>query len=437
MPILDIVLFCQYCIHMNNLETAVALCAVGAEKAVSNELKKLDLKVDESLYGRVRFKADTKGLYQALIGLRAADRVLLEIANFKAEDFDELFEGAAAAPWERLVPKGMGLKVAKVRSNRSQLKAETSIQSIVHKAAAQRLCGKYKVNRLPEPTMIPRGSKSSNRTAAQDAPPGTAPVKVAEVRVYVEKDVVSLLVDLSGEPLFKRGYRSEGGVAPLRETTAASILLLSGWKRKFPLYDPFCGSGTILIEAAMYAWDMAPGLGRGFALDDLLIADSKINQTIREEFRSKIDFTRLVRIAGSDEDMRSVSIAASNVARLRDIAEGKTPQRGIRSSDGNTSGIDLKVLSMLKASSPFEVSDASGVQGFLVTNPPYGKRLGDPSASEQIYRDMGGLEQRFPGWKFAVITDHSGFETFFGKKADSCREISNGALSSYFFQYEV
>jgi putative N6-adenine-specific DNA methylase len=391
---------------MKNTETIVALCAVGAEKAVSNELRKLDLKVDDSLYGRVRFKADTAGLYRALIALRAADRVLLEIAFFKAADFDALFEGTAAAAWERLVPKGMGLKVAKVRSNRSQLRAETSIQSIVHKAAAQRLCGKYRINRLPEDG------------------------KAAEVRVYIEKDMVSLLVDLCGEPLFKRGYRSEGGTAPLRETTAASMLLLSGWKRKFPLYDPFCGSGTILIEAAMYAWDMAPGLGRRFALEDFLIADEKIEKDIRDELRAKIDFSRLVRIAGSDEDPRSVSITASNVERLRDIAEGRTPQKGIRSSN-QTALIELKALPMSKARAPFTDT------GFLVTNPPYGKRLGDQSQAEKTYGEMSVIAENFPGWKLALITDHSGFESFFGRKADSCREISNGAIPSYFFQYEL
>ncbi|MCL2805941.1 MAG: class I SAM-dependent RNA methyltransferase [Treponema sp.] len=397
------------------MNTAVALCAVGAEKVVSNELRKLGFKVEESLYGRVRFKADTANLYQALIGLRAADRVLLEITQFKATDFDVLFEGTAGAEWERIVPKGMGLKVAKVRSNRSQLKAETSIQAIVHKAAAQRLCGKYKMNRLPEPVMLSRAENA-------------APPKIAEVRVYIEKDMVSLLVDLSGEPLFKRGYRSEGGVAPLRETTAASILLLSGWKRKFPLYDPFCGSGTLLIEAAMYAWDIAPGLGRNFALENMLIADSKIEQTVREEFRKKIDFSRLVRIAGSDEDQRSVSIAASNIARLRDIAEGRAPVRGIRSADDNM-GINLKVLPMTQACSPYDSP------GLIITNPPYGKRLGDQAIAEQIYRDMAVLEQRFTSWNLAVITDHSGFESFYGKKADSCREISNGAIPSFFFQY--
>ncbi|MCL2185213.1 MAG: class I SAM-dependent RNA methyltransferase [Treponema sp.] len=407
--------------NANPVFSVAALCAVGAEKVVSNELRKLNFKVDESLYGRVRFKTDTTGLYQALIGLRAADRVLLEIAQFKAVDFDALFEGTAAAEWEKYVPNGMGLKVAKVRTNRSQLNAETSIQAIVHKAAAQRLCGKYKVSRLPEPKLIPR---SENGTANP-----VCAVKVAEVRVYIEKDTVSLLLDLSGEPLFKRGYRSEGGTAPLRETTAASILLLSGWKRKFPLYDPFCGSGTILIEAAMYAWDIAPGLGRNFAIENLLIADKKTEQNVRDEFRAKIDFSRLVRIAGSDEDLRSVSIASSNATRLLDIAEGRSPQRGIRVGEKNP-GIDLKTVPMSNASSPFN-------EGFLVTNPPYGKRLGDLSQAEQIYKEMAGLEQRFPGWKIAVITDHSGFESFFGRKADTCREISNGAIPSYFFQYEV
>ena len=272
---------------VNNTETAIALCAVGAEKAVSNELRKLGAQVTDSLFGRVRFKTDIAGLYRALMGLRAADRVLLETGFFQADDFDALFEGTRSVSWERLVPKGMGLKVVKVRSNRSRLKAETNIQSVVHKAAAERLCNRYRLERLPD----------------------TGPA--AEVRVYVEKDMVSLLLDLSGEPLFKRGYRSEGGIAPLRETTAAAMLLLSGWKRKFPLYDPFCGSGTILIEAAMYAWDMAPGLGRVFALGDLLIGDRNIEDAVRRELRSRINGERTIRIAGSDGESRAVSIARS------------------------------------------------------------------------------------------------------------------------------
>jgi putative N6-adenine-specific DNA methylase len=285
---------------------------------------------------------------------------------------------------------------------------------VVHKAAADRLCARHKIARLPE-----NG-------------------KVAEVRVYIEKDMVSLLLDLSGEPLFKRGYRSEGGIAPLRETTAAAMLLLSGWKRKFPLYDPFCGSGTVLIEAAMYAWDMAPGLGRGFALEGLSIANGEIEQAIREEFRGKIDFQRLIRIAGSDEDTRTVSIAKSNVERLRDLAEGRVPVKGIRAAGGKTGPIELKTLPMTEARPCYPESDEKlRPEGFIITNPPYGKRLGDQQQSEQTYREMEGLRQRFPDWKLALITDHSGFESFFGTKAGSCRPISNGAIPSYFFQYEL
>ncbi|GHV96024.1 RNA methyltransferase [Spirochaetia bacterium] len=403
---------------------AIALCAVGAEKAVSNEVRKLGLKVEDSGFGRVRFMADIAGLYRALMGLRAADRVLLEAGLFRGEDFDALFEGTKNVPWERFVPEGMGLKVVKVRSNRSKLRAETSIQSVVHKAAAERLCQKYKVTRLPE------GSPEGGSTA--------------EVRVYAEKDMISLLLDLSGEPLFKRGYRSDGGVAPLRETTAAAMLLLSGWRRKFPLYDPFCGSGTILIEAAMYAWDMAPGLGRGFALDNLLIANRKTGEAVRQDFRSRLNFENTIRIAGSDEDPRVVSIARSNLERLRDLAEGRTPVRGIRTTAGNAASgpalPEVKVLRMDAAKSPFAPDNdrkAGDPAGFIITNPPYGKRLEDPATAERIYGEMAALGQGFPQWKLALITDHSGFESFYGKKADSCREMSNGAIPSYFFQFDL
>ena len=377
---------------------AVALCAVGAEKAVSNEIKKLGLTVAESGFGRVRFRADTAGLYRSLMGLRAADRVLLETAVFPAADFDALFKGAQSVPWEQLVPAHMGLKVAKVRSNRSRLKAETSIQSIVHKAAADRLCAAHGLARLPEE--------------------GT----IAEVRVYVEKDAVSLLLDLSGEPLFKRGYRTEGGTAPLRETTAAAMLLLSGWKRKYPLYDPFCGCGTILTEALMYAWDMAPGLGRRFALNDLLIADNAVEETVRAELRGNVNFERTIRIAGSDSDSRAVSLATANIERLKEIHPAAPGMK--------TTAVELKTLPMQEAHPP--LTDT----GFIVTNPPYGKRLGAPADSEKLYGEMAALRQHFPQWKLAVITDHPGFESFFGKKADSCREIQGGPIPACFFQYE-
>jgi putative N6-adenine-specific DNA methylase len=412
----------------------VALCAVGAEKVVSNELRKLGLSILDSGFGKVRFQADIAGLYRALMALRGADRVLLETAFFEAMDFDALFDGVKAVPWEDLIPRGMGLTVVKVRSNRSRLKAATSIQAIVHKAAAERLCAAHKIRRLPE------GQKT------------------AELRVYVEKDQVSLLLDLSGEPLFKRGYRSEGGVAPLRETTAAAILLLAGWKRKFPLYDPFCGSGTIVIEAAMYAWDMAPGLGRPFAIQDLCIADLSAEKAVRSELLAKVNFERTIRIHGSDADGRAVSIAKSNALRAWELACGKEPGRGVRlqggaDAGGQTAGVlpEIRQLAMKDAHAsivlrqPPETARGDAVSagakdhspaGFILTNPPYGRRLGSPGEAEAIYGEMAGLCRSFPGWKLALITDHPGFESFFGRKADSCREITNGAIPSYFFQYE-
>jgi putative N6-adenine-specific DNA methylase len=393
---------------------AAALCAVGAEKAVSNEIRKLGLQVAESGFGRIRFKADLSGLYRALMGLRAADRVLLETAFFPASDFDDLFDGTQSVPWEDYIPRGAALVVAKVRTNRSTLKAETSIQAVVHKAVAARLCERWGIRRLPD-----EGDKE-------------------EIRVYIEKDRVSLLLDLSGEPLFKRGFRSVGGPAPLRETTAAALILLSGWKRKFPLYDPFCGSGTIALEALMYAWDMAPGLFRHFALERLLLADRKTETQIRDELFSRIDVSRQIRIAGSDADRQSVTLAASNLEKIISSIRSRAPESGtIYQPQFKTLPMqEAGALAKANALAPANGGDAQACEGFIITNPPYGKRLGSPELSEEIYRDMGGLAQRFAGWKLVLITDHPGFESFFGKKADSCREITNGAIQSYLYQYE-
>jgi putative N6-adenine-specific DNA methylase len=392
----------------------VALCAVGAEKVVANELRKLgssrgadSIGALESGFGRVRFETDLRGAYRALISLRAADRILLEAARLDVGDFDTLFEAIRSVAWEDFIPRGTGLHIAKVRSNRSRLQSETSVQAVVHKAAAERLCGKYGLSRLPEDGAL------------------------AEIRVYIEKDQASVLLDLCGEPLFKRGYRSEGGIAPLRETTAAALILLSGWRRKFPLYDPFCGSGTIAIEAALYAWDAAPGLGRSFALSGLAFADAEIEKTIREEYLAKVDFTRTIRIYGSDADVRPVSMARANVQRAYELAQGKQPIPGARQPVPQPFLPAFKTLALKDAVAP------TGDAGFIITNPPYGKRLGERSDAEALYHAMNGLIQRFPRWKLGVVTDHPGFESLFGKKASSCREITNGAVASYFFQYET
>ena len=384
------------------IETAVALCAVGAEKTVSNEIRKLELTVIESGFGQVRFKTDLSGVYRSLMGLRAADRVLLEAACFPALDFDQLFEGVRKVPWEKYIQPRLGLKISKVRTNRSKLESETSVQAVAHKAAAERLCTKRGINRLPE--------------TGEDA----------ELRIYIEKDRVSVLLDLSGEPLFKRGYRTSGGIAPLRETTAAAIILHSMWKRKFPLYDPFCGAGTIATEAAMYAWDIAPGISRHFALEQLLIADRDTERKIRNELLQKVDFSRLVRIAGSDSDTGAVKAARANMERALALVRGKPDNAP-----------SFNVLPMEEAKPLKYPGENSGeTEGFIITNPPYGRRLGDAESSEKIYAEMGRLTGNFPGWKLVLITDHPGFESFFGRKADSCREITNGAIHSYLYQYE-
>jgi putative N6-adenine-specific DNA methylase len=390
------------------MANVVALCGIGVERVVSNELKKLGLRVLDTGFGKVRFEADTRGIYRALMGLRAADRILLEAARFPAEDFDALFEGVKAVPWEDYIPHGTGLRIDKVRSSRSKLQGITTIQAMTHKAAADRLCQSWRVERL------------------------TGKGIQAEIRIYIEKDQVSALLDLSGEPLFKRGYRTEGGAAPLRETTAAALLLLANWRRKFPLYDPFCGSGTIAIEAAMYAWDMAPGLGRSFELSRLRIGDTGIEEAVRREFLEKVNFDRIIRISGSDSDTRAVALARSNVQRAYDLAQGKQPEGGIRQTLKLPWFPDFRVVPMKEAA-----AEKDGDAGFIITNPPYGKRLGDTETAEAGYAEMAALAGHFPGWKLGVISDHIGFESHFGGKADSCRKLTNGAIDSFFYEYET
>ena len=434
--------------------TAAAFCAIGAEKIVSNELKKLAsfgsgqaekgtpekkaaYTILESSLGRVRFKTDMAGLYRALMSLRAADRLLMEAGTFPASDFDALFEGAASIPWEDFIPRGMGLKVSKVRSSLSRLKAETSIQAVVHKAAAQRLCKRYGLNRLPD------GTGGINHRGGS----GLSGVKQAELRVFVEKDKAFLLLDISGEPLFKRGYRPAGGIAPLRESTAAAIILCSGWKRKFPLYDPLCGSGTIVIEAALYAWDQAPGLGRHFALSDLSFGSSSIEQTVRQELAEKIDYSRPINIQGSDADEKAIALAKVNLRSAFFLPEkmpGVSTKKQTAVFGGKIPGVELRCLSM-KDASPVELPPLGRQEDvpapavppcFIITNPPYGNRLGEIEEAEKRYADMALLSKKFPGWKLALICDHKGFESHYGKKADSCRKLKSGAVDAWLYQYE-
>jgi putative N6-adenine-specific DNA methylase len=389
--------------------TFLALCAVGAEKTLANELKKLSA-ASNAVYtihgarvGCVRAETDLFGLYIALWGLCCADRVLLECGRFPARDFDELFEGVKSAPLEEYVPRESALVVEKVRLHKSRLAAETSVQAVVHKAAAARLCEKRGVLRLPE---------------------DGAPVRL---RLYLEQDEAALALDLSGAPLFKRGWRVESGAAPLRETAAATVLRASGWKRKHPLYDPYCGAGTIVLEAALYAWNAAPGLSRRFALDGLLLADAALESRTRAFFSDALDLSRPVRLMGSDRDNALVTAASRNAQRFTAAlgrAAGRTETEISRASDA----LRFVTVDALRARSFDE-------DGFLVTNPPYGKRLGTVEDAERNYALMAQLRGGFPGWRLVVLSDHEGFESHFGRKAGKCRLLSVGALKLYCFEF--
>lgn len=395
---------------MNLENAAVALCAPGVEKTLCNELRKLSeasgtaLRIEAARAGRVLFVTGTRGLYLALMGLRCADRVLAVCGRFPARDFDELFLGVRAAPLEEFIPRDMPLVIEKARSNRSALAAETSIQAVTHKAVAERLCAAHGLTRLPEPA-------AQNETAA--------------FRVYIENDETLLLLDLCGEPLFKRGYRSEGGAAPLRETLAAFFLLSSLWKRKHPLYDPFCGSGTILIEAALYAWNIAPGINRKFAMQNLLCADAKIESEARSFFAAQADISRLVQISGSDKDAGLIEVAKRNAARALGEAAKKIHFAAIPAE-----------ASMFWAGGAGGAAGGGTQAGYIITNPPYGLRLGDEAESEKHIASLAALRRRCAGWKLAAISDNEGFESFFGLKASRCREVQCGAIKRYVFEYE-
>jgi putative N6-adenine-specific DNA methylase len=403
--------------------TLAAHCALGAEKICANEIRKLNQSagsaedtytIIESNWGRVLFSTGLCGIYRALYALRTADRILLRAAAAPAPDFDALFDMARNAALEHLLPKNSAVSIGKVRTKSSALAAQTSIQSVTHKAIAENLCGAWGLRRLPDAA----GAAGS-----------------FEFRVYLEKDTAELYLDICGEPLYKRGYRSirfteqekpprsatgiDFADAPLRETTAAALLLLSNWRRKYPLYDPFCGSGVIAIEAAYFACNIAPNLRRSFTLESMPIADAALAAKVRDELIAAVCPDAEFSIQGSDSNAAAVSQAKRN---LNAAFEGLPL---------NPAGLPLfNTLEMEYAKSYRDTP------GFIVTNPPWGKRQGTQQEAEENYARMSVLRDNFPGWKIAVITSHPGFESFFGRKADSCAALTNGALETFVYQFE-
>lgn len=397
--------------------TLVSPCAIGAEKVLTNELKQLGFVPEGNAPGRVIYspvlecsgpsdKGDLGAMYRANLCLRTADRVYLRVACFPCNDFDALFEGVKAVRWPDFFKKDVRVVVDKVRTHASKLSSEHSVQSITHKAIYESLGKAWHMSLLPET--------------------GTE----VTVRVYIDANVASILLDLSGMPLHRRGYRTAGGEAPIRETLAAVLLQMMSWRRKTPLHDAFCGSGTIPIEAMLYAHNIAPGFNREFALENLNIFDCGEGRKIIEEERKKaalaIRTDCLVRVTGSDIDENILISARGNAERACAIA-GRALQ-----SVGN----DCRIPRPDFVQASFEDLSAPYDKGLLLSNPPYGERLGDNDSAFALYRSMQSLKTNFAGWDLGFITSHTGFEQAFGLRATKKKALKSGNLDTCFYMFE-
>ena len=383
------------------MNTLVALCAVGADKILGNEIKHLGYKLAGNAPGRVFFTGDDDALFRANLCLRTADRVYLQAASFPAADFDSLFAGTYEAEWQDLLKKDARIVVDKVRSHHSKLNSEHTIQSMVQKAIYKKLGDKWRMTTLPE----------SGETA--------------NVRVYIENDTANVLLDLSGEPLYKRGYRMGGGVAPLRETVAAVLLHEMLWRRKTPLHDPFCGSGTIAIEAMLFAYNIAPGSGRHFALEHLAVFNKKRAEEIRAHEAEQIRTDVEVCVTGSDIDPDAVARAKSN-AEHACVAAGRALQS--IGKDNRIPRPDFIQSDFIDLAAPYDA-------GLLLCNPPYGERLGDETEAEALYKKMGALWTNFPNWQIGVITASRQFQKCSGRYADKLKSFKAGNLDTHFYMY--
>ena len=359
----------------------------GLEGLCAEELRRLGLSGVRAENGRVRCLAAPADIPRVNLNLRTGERVLLVVGEFPAPDFDALFEGCRALPWEDFIPRDGAFPV-KGHSLNSRLRSVPACQSILKKAAAARLGAKYGMDTLPESGAL------------------------CQIQFSILKDQAVLMLDTTGPGLYKRGYRAVGVTAPLRETLAAAMVLLSRYRGKDPFCDPFCGSGTIPIEAALIAKNRAPGLGRSFSAQKWRWLDSGLwlqaaDEAMDGEYHGSYD------IWGGDIDPRAVDIARSNAAK----AEVEDTVR-----------FDVADAARFRRDAPY---------GRIVTNPPYGERLLEKQAAEALYRSFGGAVRALPpGWRVSVLSSHTEFERAFGRPADRKRKLYNGMLKCDLFQYE-
>lgn len=371
---------------MENNMTFCIPCLFGVESLVAQELGDLGLEQVRAENGRVLFSGGWEAMIRANLNSRFGERVLLLLGSFQARSFEELFQGVKALPWERFLGKEDQFPVTGSCLS-SQLHSVPDCQAIMKKAIVERLKSKYGLSWFPE----------------------TGPLH--RVRFRILKDQVSVMIDTSGEGLHKRGYRAVSNDAPLKETLAASLLKLSRLRSDGHLIDPFCGSGTLLVEGALMARNIAPGLNRSFTAETWKNIPQRLWQQERERARSLERRDASFRAEGFDVDPAAVDLSLANAKKA---------------------GVEDVVSTSVRDIRDFTQEDEYGC---VVCNPPYGERLLDLRQVEELYKVMGQVFRPKRGWSFGIITPDGDFESIFGRKADKRRKLYNGMIQCQYYQY--
>ncbi len=366
----------------------IAPCHFGMEAVLKREIIDLGYDIESVEDGRVTFIGDDEAVCRANVFLRTAERVLLKVGSFHAESFEELFQGTRGISWEDYIPQDGKFWVAKASSIKSKLFSPSDIQSIMKKAMVERLKGAYGVEWFPE-------SGSSY-----------------PLRVFLYKDQVTVGIDTTGDSLHKRGYRTLTSKAPITETLAAALIMLTPWNKDRILVDPFCGSGTFLIEAAMMAANMAPGMNRSFLAEDWKnLIPRKCWYETMDEAGDLLEENVKVDIQGYDIDGEIVKAARSNA---------------------ESAGVDHMIHFQQR---PLAALSHPKKYGFIITNPPYGERIEEKKNLPELYRQIGERYKALDAWSLYMITAYEDAEKYIGRKADKNRKIYNGMMKTYFYQF--
>ncbi|WP_331664128.1 class I SAM-dependent RNA methyltransferase [Lacrimispora sp.] len=366
----------------------IAPCHFGMEAVLKREITDLGYDIASVEDGRVTFIGDDEAICRGNVFLRTAERVLLKVGCFHAESFEELFQGTKAICWEDFIPQDGKFWVAKASSIKSKLFSPSDIQSIMKKAMVERLKGAYGVEWFPE-----TGSSYA-------------------LRVFLHKDEVTVGIDTTGDSLHKRGYRTLTSKAPITETLAAALIMLTPWNKDRILVDPFCGSGTFVIEAAMMAANMAPGMNRSFLAEDWKnLIPRKCWYETMDEANDLLDSNVKVDIQGYDIDGEIVKAARANA---------------------ESAGVDHMIHFQQR---PLTALSHPKKYGFIITNPPYGERIEEKKNLPELYRQIGERYKALDAWSLYMITAYEEAEKYIGRKADKNRKIYNGMMKTYFYQF--